>query len=226
MAHGNKADSSKPSPIRAVILDYGEVLCFQPEPEALGRMAKIFRIAPEHFLERYARTRGPYDQGVLTAEDYWEGFARDAGVGMDAALLEKLRAWDTDMWSRINDKMTAWVEKLHAAGLTTALLSNMQSDMAAFARKNFAWLARFDHQIFSCEVRLIKPDPTIFRHTIQCLNLEPHAILFVDDRQANVEAATAAGLRALRFQSIEQLTVELEKMGFGILPRDGRSKVC
>ena len=78
MASGNNHEDKKALWIRAVVLDYGEVLCFDPEPETMGRMAGVFQIEPEHFLERYIPTRGPYDQGALTAEEYWRGFARDA----------------------------------------------------------------------------------------------------------------------------------------------------
>jgi putative hydrolase of the HAD superfamily len=104
--------------------------------------------------------------------------------------------------------------------LTTALLSNMQFDMAAHARKNFAWFAHFDHQILSCEIKLIKPDAAIFRHTVERLGLRPQETLLVDDRQANIEAAREVGLNAIPFESVEQLRVELEKMRFEILPRD------
>ena len=226
MTVGNNQGSGESSLIRAVILDYGEVLCFPPEAETMSRMARIFQIEPEHFLERYVPTRGPYDQGLVTAEEYWQGVARDAGVRIDAAVVEKLRTWDTAMWSRINVEMTAWAEQLHGAGLTTALLSNMQHDMAAHARRNFAWLNHFDHQILSCELRLIKPDAAIFRHSIERLGVRPQQILFVDDREANVEAGRAVGLHAIRFESIEQLRVDLKKMRFEILPRDGHSKLC
>lgn len=224
MASGNNDSDGTPVPIRAVILDYGEVLCFQPAPEALGRMAKTFQIEPERFLESYIPTRGPYDQGLLSAEEYWANFARDAGVEIDAALIETLRTWDTGMWSRINVEMIDWLEQLRAAGLTTALLSNMQFDMAAHARENFSWFAHFDHQILSCEIKLIKPDAAIFRHTVERIGVRPEEALFVDDREANIEAARKVGLNAVRFESVGQLWEDLRKMRFKILPRDGRPK--
>jgi putative hydrolase of the HAD superfamily len=218
MSGDNHQSGSRSLPIRAVILDYGEVLCFAPEPETMGRMAAIFRIEPEHFMERYVPTRGPYDQGLLTAEEYWRKFARDAGVEVDAAQIETLRTWDTRMWSRINAEMIEWARELRAAGVRTALLSNMQHDMAAHARRNFAWLSDFEHQILSCELRLIKPDPAIFEHTIQRLDVKPGEALLVDDREANVEAARTTGLQAIRFQSAERLRGELRGMGFVVLP--------
>jgi putative hydrolase of the HAD superfamily len=212
-------DGSGSRQIQAAVLDFGEVLCLRPEPEAMGRMARLLGIAPEGFLERYIPTRGPYDQGLMTPKEYWMDFARGSGVSIDGDVVEKLRRMDTAMWSRINVEMADWVEKLHGAGLTTALLSNMQEDMASYARKNFDWLRHFDHQILSCELRLIKPDPEIFRRAIERLGVKPQATLFVDDREANVEAARALGVRAIQFKSTEQLRAELREMGFKVLPR-------
>jgi putative hydrolase of the HAD superfamily len=213
-----KDHGSGSPPIEAVVVDFGEVLCFRPEPAAMGKMAKLFRIAPERFLERYIPTRGPYDQGLLTPEEYWMDFARNVGVRIDEALIEELRTMDTAMWSRIDVEMTAWVEQLHKAGMTTALLSNMQHDMAAHARKNFDWLRHFDHQLLSCELRLIKPDAAIFRRAIERIGVRPQGMLFVDDREANVEAARAVGIRAIQFESTEQLRSELREMGFAFVP--------
>jgi putative hydrolase of the HAD superfamily len=220
-SHG---DNRKNLAIRAAILDFGEVLCFQPDPEIIGRMAQLFGIPPENFMERYVPTRGPYDQGLLTPEEYWTGFARNAGVIADAQLVERLRAMDLAMWSRINGDMIDWLEALHGAGMTTALLSNMQHDMAEHARKNFGWLRHFDHQLFSCELRLIKPDVAIFARTIERIGVPPEQTLFVDDREANIQAAQTIGLKAVPFRGVEDLRTELEEIGFATLP--GKAAGC
>src|SRR5260370_1692958 len=204
--------------IRAVMLDYGQVLCLRREPGAIHKMAEAFQIEPSRFLECYASSRGPYDQGLVSAEGYWRTFARSAEVEIDEGLIRQLRVWDTEMWSRINADMTDWLEKLYRAGLTTALLSNMETDMAIYARENFAWLDYFHHQIFSCDVGLIKPDPAIFHECIRRVRVRAHEALFVDDRQENVDAAEANGIMAIRFESVEQLRRELQNSGFQILP--------
>ncbi len=47
----------------------------------------------------------------------------------------------------------------------------------------------------------------------QTLGVDPGRIVFVDDRQANVDGAVAAGMRAVRFQGAQQLEVALVEMG-------------
>jgi len=215
---GNNYQSKKASQIRAVILDYGEVLCQRPKMVALQGMAEVLGIDEGKFLALYAESRDPYDQGVMTADQYWEEFARRAKAEIDGEVIQQLRTLDTQMWSTTSPEMTEWVGMLKEAGLTTALLSNMQHDMSVFVRKNFDWLKRIDHQILSCEVGLIKPDPAIFHHCVERVGVRPNEALFVDDREVNVITARSIGIRAIRFQSTEQLRDELRQIGFEVVP--------
>lgn len=218
MTSGNGHKPNDLSRIRAVILDYGEVLCVRPERHTLERMAKVFGIEPTRFFELYGTSRDPYDQGVISAEQYWQDFAKRAGAGVNDSLIEQLRSLDTEMWSSTNPEMLHWVALLDEAGLATALLSNMQHDMAAYARKNFPWLKHFDHQILSCELRLIKPDPAIFHKSIERIGAKPEEILFIDDRQPNIDGAKSTGIAAIRFENIKQLREDLQEMQFPVLP--------
>jgi putative hydrolase of the HAD superfamily len=220
MLKANDRKPAAPLPIRAVILDYGEVMCRRPNSEIMGRMATVLRLNPEVFFEHYVKTRGPYDQGMVTGLQYWAGFGKERGISLEGAQIERLRHWDTEMWSDINLQMTAWLRNLHLAGMLTALLSNMQMDMAAHARKTFGWLEYIDHQVFSCEVRAIKPDSAIYKHCLQKLGTQPEESLFIDDREPNVQAALALGIRAIRFRSVEQLRADLKAIAFAVLPSD------
>lgn len=218
MTPTKSAEAGASPQIRAVILDYGEVLCFLPTPDAIARMARIFRIDPHSFMPIYTQSRGPYDRGDLLPEEYWHAFASQAGVSLDRDMIEELRRWDVEMWGRTNDPVVLWLESLHAAGLKTAILSNMPSDMVEYVRRNFAWMKHFDHQIFSAEVRRIKPEPAIYEHSLYALKVPASEILFVDDRDANLEQARAAGMRGIRFQSVHQLRDDLHALGFHVLP--------
>ena len=204
--------------IRAVMLDYGEVLCLLPTPDAVDRMARIFRIDPQSFLPIYTASRGPYDRGDLLSEEYWHAFASQAGVALSGDMIAELRRWDVEMWSRTNGPMIRWLENLRSAGLKTAILSNMPTDMVEHVRRNFPWLKHFDYQIFSAEVRRIKPEPAIYEHSLKILDVPASEVLFVDDRDANLEQARAAGMRVIRFRSVNQLRDDLHALGFHVLP--------
>lgn len=212
-SNGNRAS------IRAVILDYGEVLCHAPAPDILDRLMQVFRIDRAQFDELYRKNRLRYDRGELTPDEYWRKFAADAGVKVDTSQLQTLRRYDLDMWSNINPAMLAWVSDLRARGIKTALLSNMPAEMVEHVRKSFPWIAGLDCRTFSAELRRVKPEPEIYQHSLDCLRVAPEEALFIDDKQVNVEGARQLGIRGIRMQSVSQLTNDLRAMGFTPLPR-------
>jgi putative hydrolase of the HAD superfamily len=205
--------------IRAVILDFGEVLCHLPSADTIERLAVLFQMDPRTFLPIYLQTRAPYDRGDLLPGEYWRKFAEQAGVTITEDAIAQARQLDLELWSHINDAMVRWVQQLHAAGFKTAILSNMPTDMATHVRNNFAWISHFDHHIFSGEVRSVKPEPAIYQHCIDALGVKPSEALFIDDRDINLEQARAAGIHGIRFQSVEGLRGDLQALGFTILPQ-------
>jgi len=201
-----------------VILDYGEVLCHLPTAENIEYLAGIFRMDSQSFLPIYLKTRADYDRGDLLPVEYWQKFAAEAGVTIDDRTIERVRQVDVEMWSRPNEPMIRWLEKIYSAGFKTAILSNMPTDMADHVRKTFAWIAHFDHHIFSGEVRSVKPEPAIYQHVVDALGVPPSETLFIDDRNENLTQARAIGIHAIRYQSAEQLRNDLQTLRFPILP--------
>ncbi|MGA8271300.1 MAG: HAD family phosphatase [Candidatus Sulfotelmatobacter sp.] len=204
--------------IKAVIFDYGEVLCHRPTEEQIARMAKAFGTDTKAFQPLWEKNRGAFDRGDLTGEAYWRMLASDAGTKLDGEQLEQILKWDVEMYAAVNDPMVAWLRQLRNGGIKTALLSNMQWAMIDYLRKNFDWLDQFDFITFSAEVRLIKPDRAIYEHTLRGLGIKGGETLFVDDREVNIQAGRELGIHGLRFRSVEQLRRDLEAMKFRILP--------
>jgi putative hydrolase of the HAD superfamily len=204
--------------IRAVIFDYGEVLCHRPAEEEFHRLAKVFGADADTFPALWDKNRNAFDRGDITGEAYWAALAKDAGAAIDREQLDRLCKWDVEMWSKANLEMVRWLGRLRQGGIKTGLLSNMHSAMIVYLRENFDWLELFDFKTFSAEVRLIKPDPAIYGHTLRGLGVRAGEALFVDDREINVRAARELGIQAVRFRSVRQLRGDLEGMGFPILP--------
>lgn len=216
-------DRVNPSKIKAVILDYGEVLCYSPTAEEMRRMAGLFGMELVPFRQLWDRNRLLYDRGDLSPEAYWSALAKEAATQLTPEHLAQLCQWDVEMWGHDNPTMVEWLSQLHSSGLVrTALLSNMPHDMIRYVRQKFAWLDQFDHQTFSAEVNLIKPDPAIYQHSLRGVGVAASEALFVDDKEPNVQGARAMGIHAIRFRSVEQLRAELGNMDFPILPADSK----
>jgi putative hydrolase of the HAD superfamily len=204
--------------IKAVILDYGQVLVRCPTVPEFERMAEMFNVSFERFYALWEASRNVYDRGDVTAEEYWLQLAAKTNSKLTPEQIEILRQVEVEIWGHTDPEMLDWLSRVHAAGITTGLLSNMPLDMRKYVLENFRWMDDFDFKTFSAEVRLIKPDPAIFEYTLQGLGVAATEALFVDDREANITAARSLGIRGIQFRSVAQFLDELGEAGFPILP--------
>lgn len=196
-------------PIRAVILDYGEVLC-QPDPAAHRQLLALTGLDRDTFERHYWRDRHSYDLGLHDGPSFWHQFARDAGLTFTPELIENLIEADVVLWTRLLDqRMLAWVQALQGAGFRTAILSNMVPEVLRRMRRDFTWLRGFSQLTWSCELGIAKPDPAIYLHTCEKLGVRPEEALFLDDKLVNTRAAEQVGLHVLHFRTVEQLRGEL-----------------
>lgn len=207
-------------PLRAVVLDFGLVLCHAPSDADLDRVSKIFGIDHAAFWRLYDSNRLALDRGDMSPEEYWTAFALNVGHSgsLDADTLENLKRWDIEMWLTLNDPMLNWVERLHATGFKLGLLSNLHKTFANHLREHAEWLHHFHVPVFSAEIRRVKPEPEIYQHLLRQLSTPAAQTLFIDDRQVNVDAARNQGIQALLYTSLPQLRADLLVLGFSPLP--------
>ena len=200
-------------PIDAVIFDYGKVLSNSEDPESQRKLIALAGLEPPEFEHHYWRHRNAYNQGHLNGRAYWERIASDAGCSFTLEQIEELIKTDVLMWTSLNEEMLCWVIALQKANIKTAILSNMCEDCLAYMHQEFEWLGHFQQLTWSCELGICKPDPAIYLHTCGKLEVAPHQALFLDDLPENIASADQVGLKAIRFENVEQLRRDLEGRG-------------
>ena len=200
-------------PLRAVIFDYGMVLTGPANALAHQCMLDLTQLDHITFETNYWLHRHDYDRGTLNGLTYWQAFARTSGAQLSDTTIHALIAQDILHWSDLNPQMLRWAAALQAAGLRTAILSNMGADLLAHMRAHCDWLLGFDQLTWSCELHLAKPQPEIYLHTLTKLGVHAEEALFLDDREENVEGARAVGLHALTFRNVAQLRDDLTRTG-------------
>ena len=208
--------------LRAVVFDFGIVLTGPPDATAHAALLRITGLDRERFEPLYWADRHAYDEGKLTGIGYWQKFLREAGLPANQEMAEELRRWDARMWTVQNPVMVAWQLKLKQRGLLTAILSNIGDSALESVEREFDWIHRFDVLVWSYRFGAVKPDPSIYLHTLAKLGTQPEETLFIDDKQPNVEAARALGIQAIEYSSVERLREELIAAGLdGLLPLPG-----
>lgn len=203
--------------VSALVLDFGNVITLPPDEDAFDRMAEILMGGDRRSAERraadfraaYAASRGEYDRGVLSAQDYWRLVGSSLGREPTAGAIEELRALDVAAWFRFDQAMVEWFTSIRSSVRHLALLSNINDDGVEALRRMAPWLGTFDTLVLSCEHKVVKPGPEIFGILVERLGVEPGDCLFVDDIAANVEGARAVGLNAHRYGGLAGLRAEL-----------------
>jgi putative hydrolase of the HAD superfamily len=189
------------------------VLSGRPDPEAYAAMLRITGLAEERFETLYWADRPAYDDGALSGVTFWQNFVRAAALDLPPEAAEELSHWDVLHWTTQNPAMVAWQLKLKQHGLKTAILSNMGDSVLANLEREFDWLSRFDVLVWSFQLRMVKPDPAIYRHLLEKLGTTAEETLFIDDRRINVEGARALGIQSIEFTTVEQLRADLTAAG-------------
>jgi putative hydrolase of the HAD superfamily len=189
------------------------VLTLPPDPKAYAELLRITGLSSVRLDSFYWADRHAYDEGTLTGFAFWQKIAGDAGLDLDRSDLEELNLWDARMWTTQNDAMLAWQLELKQRGILTAILSNLGDTVHANIEREFAWLSRFNVLVWSYELRIAKPDPAIYRHVLKELCVRPEEALFVDDKQVNIDAARALGMKGSVFTNVAQLRADLISQG-------------
>jgi putative hydrolase of the HAD superfamily len=196
------------SSLQAVVFDYGKVLSYAPTLREWQELASTAGRPLDAFQPDYWRYRDAYDRASCGAAAYWQAVARRP---LDSRTLGKLIELDNEQWTRVNPDMLALARRLRKAGIKTAILSNMEFEMLAAMQAKFPWLSEFAVRIFSCKMRLVKPEVEIFLHTAAELRVAPGCALFLDDKPPNIDGARKAGMQAFLFDAPEKQG-ELERL--------------
>ncbi|HVJ04617.1 MAG TPA: HAD family phosphatase [Candidatus Saccharimonadales bacterium] len=187
--------------VKAVIFDYGKVLSLPPTLKDWQAMSSRFGKPLQEFQAIYWGHREELDRGTLDNIAYWKKVGGDCGLAISDDEARGLIDQDNAQWTNECPEMLEFARDLHAAGYKTAILSNMQHEMLAAMRQKFDWLGEFDVQIYSCEVRLVKPALEIYGLCCARLGCKPEESLFLDDKKVNTDAAKKAGMQSYVFHS-------------------------
>lgn len=133
-----------------------------------------------------------------------------------ADILRLYRACFRDSLTGPVPGMVTLVDELLATGIPLYCLTNYDGPTFDDTRDLVPQLDRFAGIVVSGKEQLIKPDPTIFRVTLERFGLEPSRTLFIDDSPANTASAAGMGILTHTFTGAGALRAELVERG--ILP--------
>lgn len=209
--------NSGESAVRALILDFGEVLTRSQPPDFGARVSRLLGVAEEQCLEAYWDCRSDYDIGKHSGDDYWVRVLERCRAAPDedarADLLRELVAADVASWMNFREPMWEVAAAFREKGGRTAMLSNAGEEIIGRLRAGRPLERWFEVVVVSCELGVIKPSPAIYETCLERLGVRAEEALFVDDRKENVEAAGRLGCQTIHFRGDESVPLVRQRAG-------------
>ena len=105
----------------------------------------------------------------------------------------------------------SWIKDLKARGYRVYLLSNYGKTVYGLTHKGLSFLPLVDGQVFSYQVKSVKPEALIYQTLLDTHGLAPEECLFFDDAPRNVEGAKRVGINAHLFTTQEDAEAALRR---------------
>jgi glucose-1-phosphatase len=195
---------------RCLLLDLGMVMVDLNYDRFATCMRELTGLDPSQLQVLFAAEDlgKKFETGGLTSEQFFAEVSRRTGGKM--LWPEFLDAWSSIIGrAMIPDAILADL----AGNVRLWAISNTNALHFDFLSRNFTFLRHFQGVVLSHEVGALKPDPRIFHHALEKMRTDPEDVLFVDDQEANINAARELGIDAFRFLDPDQFADEMAVRG-------------
>ena len=194
--------------IEALIWDMGGVLLRTDDPEPRTQLAHKYGMTRFELEDLVFNGSTGYQAqaGQVCEAIHWKHVMEQLGLELEHAndFLEKFFAGD-----RLDYRMVEYIRTLKATH-RIGLLSNAFLSTRRVVSELYRIMDAFHVSIFSAEVGLSKPDPQIYHLALQRIGVNASQAVFIDDLEANIEAACRIGLHVVHFINPEQTRLALK----------------
>ena len=196
--------------IRTIVFDIGNVLvdyCWRDHIRGMGYEGETAERIGRAMMQ--SPVWNELDRGVWTDEELLAGF-----IANDPGREEQIRGVFSVLSTLVRERSgsSSWVRSLKAEGYRVYYLSNFSGRVKREAADQLSFLNEMDGGIMSYAVRMIKPDPGIYRKLFDRYGIAAEESVFLDDFPANVETAEKLRMHGILVESQEQAKKELEEL--------------
>jgi putative hydrolase of the HAD superfamily len=181
--------------IKNIIFDIGNViLSFNRD-----YLLKHFYDGEEYeFLkENLFRNWEMLDEDLMTLEEYEKQVRDSLPAHLQAPAMAVLNNWEYYM--SYKKGIVDLIRELKSKGYKLYVLSNMTRHFIKREYK-FPIFKEFDGIVYSAPIKMIKPNPEIFKYILEKFSLNPEECVFTDDMKENLAAAARFKIKTFHYQ--------------------------
>ena len=202
--------------IKAVIFDLGNVLIDFDHRIAAKKISRFTDKNPQEIFNLFfdSELTALFEEGKITPHNFFSEVKKILNSKLDYAKF--LPIWNEIFFLSERNQAVYNLVKILKEQYKIALLSNINILHFDYLKKNFSVFDAFHNIITSFESGLRKPDPLIYKKTLDLLDATPQDTFYTDDRVELTEKARTLGIRGFVFKGIEQLKIDLLDNGINI----------
>ncbi len=203
------------SRITTVLWDFGGVLLTNGwdhnERKAVFDSLDLSQPERDEFESLHAEENDGWEKGMITFDQYLE---RTLFTKPRSFTLGAVQKAIEDQSAVLPDSALPVLKELHArGGIVMGQLNNESRELNDMRLERFGLKPYLSVFFCSGYVRLRKPDPAIYRLGYEVLQKSPAEIIFIDDREKNVQEAAGVGFHAIQYKGSAALRAELVTLG-------------
>ena len=179
---------------KVVLFDLGGVLINWNDEWLYDEISSELNYPFDQIKSKFNQNLCSLFESKINETEFW-----NLVLGPDEKIDTKIISRTFLKKSSINHKFLNFAKSLKNDGHTIGILSNLTPETSTCVEKNL--LKDFDYHFFSNFLRLSKPNPEIYRHV--CKKLPSKNILFIDDKQENLDAAKLFHIDTILFSSVD-----------------------
>jgi len=202
------SNSQTPS---VVVFDLGKVLVDFDYSIAARKIASRGKLMAEKIYEFIALSPllFKYETGLISRHEFFKAICEATGYCGD---IEEFGGFFADIFTPIAP-MVELHGSLRKARIPTYIFSNTNDLAITHIRKNFPFFNNFDGYILSYEVGAMKPDAKIYEALEKMAGKRGAEVLYLDDRQENVDAGAVRGWQVILQEAPEKTLKAIQKLG-------------
>ena len=198
---------AKTGPIKGVLFDRDETIAYTDQEvyrEAAMWAAEHFGLEPKAvgaaLKAQWAASEGWWHlRNEADEEVFWHGYGQELagrfGVPPED-ISPMLEHWPYQRYMKAVPEAREVLSALKARGLKLGVLSNTMPSIGV-SLEAVELHDLIDVALASCTLGVHKPEPQAFTLAADLMGLAPSELLFVDDKQENVDAARSTGMQAV-----------------------------
>jgi len=194
--------------IKAIVFDMGGVFIQTKDTQPRNQLAQRLGLTYEALSQIVFQsdTAQKATVGAIDELVHWDFLAQHFNLSME----DMIKFWDEFWGGDFLDKDLLEYARNLKEVYPIGLLSNAWNGARDFLIRKYGFLDIFDVSVFSAEVKMAKPDPSIYQWILNAMHVTAGETIFVDDFIENIEAAQDLGFKTVHFKQTEQAILEIE----------------